>query len=112
MNTKIYGQEGEILAKKYLVKNKYKIVETNYSCKIGEIDIIAKDKDELVFIEVKERATKQFGLPREAVTDYKQNKIRMVAQFYLQTIQNFDCKCRFDVIEILDKKVNHIIGAF
>lgn len=112
MRAKIYGQEGEILAKNFLLKKKYKIIETNFTCKVGEIDIIAKDKDFLVFVEVKSRSTKKFGLPREAVTIQKQNKIRKVAQFYLQKTQNFDTKCRFDVIEILDNEINHIVNAF
>ncbi|MBO5884389.1 MAG: YraN family protein [Clostridia bacterium] len=94
------------------MKKKYKIIETNFVCKIGEIDIIAKDKDVLVFVEVKSRSTKKFGLPREAVTLQKQNKIRNVAQFYLQKTQNFNQKCRFDVIEILDNDINHIVNAF
>ena len=71
-NTKIYGVTGEQEAKNYLVKKGYKIVKMNFSCKIGEIDIIAMDKDTLVFVEVKARNTAMFGLPREAVTAKKQ----------------------------------------
>ena len=112
MNNKSYGTAGEIEAVKYLKKNKYKVIQTNYICKVGEIDIIAQKDDVVVFVEVKSRSTKKFGLPREAVTTYKQNKIRSVASYYLMETAGFDSKCRFDVIEILDGEINHISNAF
>lgn len=111
-NTKIYGVTGEQEAKNYLVKKGYKIVKMNFSCKIGEIDIIAMDKDTLVFVEVKARNTAMFGLPREAVTAKKQYKIRRIAELYLQRYSTFDQKIRFDVIEILGDKITHIENAF
>ena len=79
----VLGVQGEIIAAEFLKKKKYIILEKNYTTKIGEVDIIAKDNDVIVFVEVKERGTKRFGLPREAVTLYKQNKIRLVASQYL-----------------------------
>ena len=112
MDNKKLGNIGEALAFNYLVKHKYKILETNFSCVLGEIDLIAKKDDIYVFIEVKCRTTTKFGLPREAVTLYKQNKIKNVAKFYLQKVKGFDKVCRFDVIEVLDNKINHIINAF
>lgn len=111
-NTKIYGVTGEQEAKNYLVKKGYKIVKMNFSCKIGEIDIIAMDKDTLVFVEVKARNTAMFGLPREAVTAKKQYKIRRIAELYLQRYSTLDQKIRFDVIEILGDKITHIENAF
>ena len=84
----------------------------NFSCKIGEIDIIAMDKDTLVFVEVKARNTAMFGLPREAVTAKKQYKIRRIAELYLQRYSTLDQKIRFDVIEILGDKITHIENAF
>ena len=112
MNTKIPGKQGETIAFCYLQENNYKILSTNFTCKIGEIDIIAQKQDVIIFIEVKARATKKFGLPREAVTLNKQKKIKMVATYYLQKTKNFDKACRFDVIEILNGKINHIENAF
>ena len=112
MNTKIPGKIGEVVAFNYLKENNYKILETNYTCKLGEIDIIAQKDDIIVFVEVKARTTAKFGLPREAVTPYKQHKIKLVATFYLQKTKNFGKICRFDVIEILGGNINHIQNAF
>lgn len=112
MNTHIFGNQGETLAKRYLIKNKYKILETNYKNTIGEIDIIAKDKDTIVFVEVKARNSTRFGLPREAVTPYKQNKIHKVALGYLKFTRNMNAKIRFDCIEVLGDEVTHIKNCF
>ena len=112
MNTKILGNIGEILAKNYLKKKKFKILETNFKCKIGEIDIIASKNNIIVFVEVKFKSTKKFGLPREMVTLHKQNKIKLVASYYLQIKKLYNSICRFDVIEIFDKDINHIENAF
>lgn len=109
---KVVGGKGEILAEKYLKKNKYQIIEKNYRNKIGEIDIIAKDKSTLVFVEVKARETVVLGRPCEAVTPYKQNKIRGVASYYLMINNLSDADCRFDVVEILGEEINHIKNAF
>ena len=109
---KITGFMGERQAVSYLKKQGYKILATNYTTKLGEIDIIARQKDEIVFVEVKTRLTTEFGLPREAVTSYKQNKIRLVATEYLKKTSQLNAKCRCDVIEILDKKLTHLINAF
>ena len=112
MNTKILGTTGEILAKEYLQKQGYKILKTNFSCKLGEIDIIAQKNDRIIFIEVKARTSAKFGYPREAVTIYKQNKIRQVAMIYLQQTNNTNSNLRFDVIEILGEKITHLENAF
>lgn len=109
---KVEGCKGELLAEQYLKKQKYKILEKNYRNKIGEIDIIAKDKDTLVFVEVKARESAIFGRPCEAVTPYKQNKIRGVASYYLMTKRQSDADCRFDVVEVMGEEVNHIKNAF
>lgn len=106
------GAKGEFDATAYLKKKKYKILEKNYKNKLGEIDIIAKDKDYLVFVEVKTRSSQFFGRPSEAVTPTKQHKVRMAAQFYLKDKKLYDQPCRFDVIEVLDGEINHIENAF
>ena len=112
MNTKILGNKGEALAKEFLKKQKYKILETNYANKLGEIDIIAKEKDTIVFVEVKTRETTHFGLPREAVTSYKQNKIKLVATEYLTSHKLLSQKVRFDCVDILGDEITHIKNAF
>ena len=105
-------KSGEYLAKQFLIKQKYKILHTNFKTNIGEIDIVAKDKKTIVFVEVKAKSTLSFGYPREMVTQSKQQKILMVAQQYQKRYDLFDAPCRFDVIEILDEKITHIKNAF
>lgn len=95
-----FGQEGESIAIRYLKKNGYKILEQNYRTKLGEIDIIAKDKDTIVFVEVKARRSRRFGNPKYAVTPKKQRKISMVALYYLKAAKQNDAKARFDVVAI------------
>ena len=107
-----FGKIGEEIAQNYLKNNGYKIVKNNFRNKIGEIDIIAYDRDILVFIEVKYRKNSQFGLPREAVNSYKQRKIRMVASAYINKFKLFDKQCRFDVVEILGREVSLIKDCF
>lgn len=109
---KVVGNNGEEIAYKYLKKKHYKILARNYKNPIGEIDIIAKQKDIIVFVEVKTRLSDYFGLPREAVDEHKQEKIRRVALGYLKHSRAMDSLIRFDVIEILDGKIEHIENAF
>ena len=112
MNTKIPGRRGEALAFNYLVEKNYKILNTNFSCKLGEIDIIAQKDSYIIFVEVKARSSNAFGAPPEAVTYSKQQHIKRTALYYLQKTNNLDKFCRFDVIEILGDKINHIQDAF
>lgn len=106
------GRDKESIAVAFLKKNGYKIMERNYTCKIGEIDIIASIKNIIVFVEVKYRQNEFFGLPREAVNSFKQRKIRNVASFYLKWKGKLNSNCRFDVIEILGDNVSHIENCF
>ena len=94
------GKSGESIAIKCLVKNGYRIVERNYRNDLGEIDIIAKDKDTLVFIEVKSRRSYGFGNPKYAITLKKQRKISMVALSYLKSTHQDNARARFDVVAI------------
>lgn len=109
---KIKGEIGEEIACKYLIKKRYKILDRNFKNSIGEIDIIAKDKKEIVFVEVKSRTTIEFGEPKEAVNNFKQQKIHNVALCYLKLKKLEDVSIRFDVVEVLDGEVNHIKNAF
>ena len=106
------GVSGEQQAKKYLIKQGYKVLETNYKTVLGEIDIVAKKDDFIVFVEVKTRSNTKFGLPRESVTPYKQNKIRAVATHYLKTKNMLNSNVRFDVIDILNGELTHITNCF
>ncbi|AIS52539.1 hypothetical protein TKV_c13680 [Thermoanaerobacter kivui] len=120
MNKKIIGSLGEKIAAQYLTKSGYKILEKNFKCKIGEIDIIALYKNQLVFVEVKTRTSTSFGVASEAVNFYKQQKIVKVAQLYIASTDKFkNLQPRFDVIEIYlnpntlnFEKINHIPNAF
>jgi putative endonuclease len=114
---KILGAFGEDLASKYLEDNGYKVLERNFSCRAGEIDIIALDVDTVVFIEVKTRTSERFGMPSEAVSPTKQKKLVKTALYYMQCRKLFDYMCRFDVIEIIvdeenNRHINLIRDAF
>ena len=108
MSTKTAGNKGEDLACAYLKKLGYKILDRNYLIRGGEIDIVAKDKDELVFIEVKARYSHKFGLPVEAITPWKLKALFKTALFYIQKIRWGDKPYRFDVLSIdyLEDKEN------
>ncbi len=95
-----FGELGEAIAARHLKKNGYRIIEKNYRTKLGEIDIIAKDKDTLVFVEVKSRRSWQFGNPKAAVTLRKQRKISMVAMHYLKSTHRTNVSARFDVAAV------------
>jgi putative endonuclease len=95
-----FGKESESVAVRHLKKNGYKILQQNYRTKLGEIDIIAKDKHALVFVEVKARKSDRFGTPKWAVTPKKQRKISMVALYYLKATKQQNVKARFDVVTI------------
>ena len=112
VKNKIEGTGGEILAVNFLKKKKYKILETNFSNHVGEIDIIAEKDGVIVFVEVKRRQTLQYGRPIEAVDTRKQNKIRKVAEIYLMLKNKTLADVTFDVIEILGDEINHVENAF
>lgn len=95
-----YGQQSESLAARLLKQRGYTILETNYRTPLGEIDIIARDRDTIVFVEVKARRSLGFGGPKWAVTLKKQRKISMVALYYLKTTRQSQAKARFDVVAI------------
>ena len=109
---KDFGNTGENLATEYLEKQGYTILERNFYCKQGEIDIIAKDKNEIVFIEVKSSSNKLFGIPSEAVTKQKIKHLFRTARYFLYKNKMINEYIRFDVVEILIKSgkfnINHI----
>lgn len=103
MDRKDLGKFGEETAGSILQNHGYSILENNYSCKLGEIDIIALKDGYLVFIEVKTRRSLKYGLPQEAITDRKKKKIRKVAECYLMQHNMNNARCRFDVLCLLLK---------
>ena len=112
------GKLGEDLAYQYLQKNNYKIIEKNFTCRQGEIDIIARDnrKKELVLIEVKTRTNFKYGNPCEAVNNQKKKHIYYAGQYYIYKNRIKNIPIRLDVIEIYIKNgtyhLNHIKNAF
>lgn len=103
MHSNVKGKIGENIAKDRLISAGYQIIETNYKCNSGEIDIIAWHEAQLVFIEVRSRKDSNFGTPQETVDIKKQQKLKKTALFYLKTNNKMDVTCRFDVVSILYK---------
>ncbi|HHX23638.1 MAG: YraN family protein [Tepidanaerobacteraceae bacterium] len=117
MSNKQIGTLGEDYAVEHLKSSNYKILARNFSCKYGEIDIIAKYKHTIVFVEVKTRRSENFGKGMEAVNYHKQQKIRKVALFFLKQNYTTFSGLRFDVIDIMMKsddcvQVEHVVNAF
>jgi len=111
----IEGRTGEELASKYLESLGYKIICNNFRCTQGEIDVIAQDRDELVFIEVKTRSSIKFGEAKEAVNQRKQKHIVNAAKYYLYKTRQEGVNIRIDVMEVYlfgkKVKINHIKQA-
>lgn len=112
MNNREKGQTGEQMATKYLQKLGYKILQRNFVAPHGEIDIIAKDGDYIVFVEVKRRKSTAYGLPREAVTPQKQRTIALCAKLWLAQNKLYGSPTRFDVVGILNDEITHLKDAF
>ncbi|MGD0035659.1 MAG: YraN family protein [Bacteroidota bacterium] len=116
INRRIQGKAGEDLAARFLERNGLKIIERNYRFERGEIDLIAEEGDELVFVEVKARRSTIFGAPEDAVTERKQEQVHTVADGYLFEHDIDNRPCRFDVvaIEFINGKteIRHIRDAF
>jgi putative endonuclease len=95
-----YGEAGEALAAHLLRRRGYRILEANYRTPLGEIDIVARERDTIVFVEVKARRSLHFGHPKTAVTAQKQRKLSMLALYYLKATGQSGAKARFDVVAI------------
>jgi len=94
------GILGEKLARDFLKKRGYHILETNYRCPEGEIDIVAKHKDSLVFIEVRTKKSLEFGSPEESITPTKKERLRATAAHYRQTHNDLPLLWRIDVVAV------------
>jgi len=120
LDNKVIGRQGEAIALNYLIKNhkSYRLLVKNFTCKLGEIDLIFFDGDEIVFTEVKTRRNKSYGMPYEAVTASKMTKIRRIAEYYLMVKNITGHPIRFDVVSIILEQsadafeIEHIIAAF
>lgn len=96
-----FGQDSEAIAAELLRQKGYEIIDQNWRTKIGEIDIIARDGETLVFVEVKARRTRSFGHPKYAVDHRKQQKMSLAALSYLKMTSQVQSKARFDVVTLV-----------
>ncbi len=101
VHKKVLGRKGEALVVKYLKKQGCKILKRNYTTPFGEADIIARDKDEVAFVEVKTRLTDSYGAPSEAVGKDKMRRYKQIANYYGLT-QGEEPNARFDVAEVYE----------
>jgi len=112
----ILGQEGERIAEIYLRKKGYRVVERNYRCPVGELDLILLDRRVVVFVEVKTRTDDRFGAPLESVGPRKQKKMIKTALFFLTRHRLHNRDARFDVVGISyqggEPMVEHVENAF
>ncbi len=111
------GLAGENAARIYLENQGYQIVETNYQCQLGEIDIIARENNTIVIVEVRTRTGLAFGGPEESITAEKARRLHRLALLYLKSASGVERPCRIDLIAVmLNKdtheleKLNHIRG--
>ena len=116
MDTHFLGMYGEIIASRYLREHGYYVISANYSCRLGEIDLIADDKKHICFVEVKTRSENMKYAPADAVDSAKRKKIIATSQLFVKE-NNISKQPRFDIIEVYFEKeepvkLNHIEGAF
>lgn len=116
MDSNLLGDYGEIIASRYLRKHGYYIVSANYSCRLGEIDLIAEDKKYLCFVEVKTRSENMKYTPADAVDTTKRTKIIASSQLFMKNYQ-VKKQPRYDIVEVYFQndepvKLNHIENAF
>jgi putative endonuclease len=112
----ILGKDGERIAELFLIKKGYKLVERNYRCAAGELDLVMLDRRVIVFVEVKTRTGSGYGTPLEAVAVRKQKKMIYVAEFFLSAKKLSQREARFDVVGVswpgAQPLVEHIENAF
>ncbi len=94
------GRAGEAAARSYLQNRGYRLVENNFRCLYGEIDIIAFHGSTLVFVEVRTRTGSSFGTPAESITVEKLNRLKKTALFFMQSRYGVEVSCRFDLIAV------------
>ncbi len=113
MNRREMGKQKEELAACYLQKCGYEILDHNYPCRFGEVDIVAKDGNYLCFIEVKYRSSSQYGAPDGLISEKKKKRICLTSRFYMkQKYYPTDIPVRYDVVLIIGEKIKLIKNAF
>lgn len=112
MKNKIVGNIGEKIASFYLQLKGYEIVHRNFLVKGGEIDIVALKDNVLVIVEVKTRRNSSYGDPKDAVGYNKRKNLIYAAKCYIKRYEKYGMAVRFDVVEIMPFKINHIKDAF
>ncbi len=117
MHNKTLGKKGEDAAARYLENHDYEIIERNWTCPAGEVDIIARDFDSLVFCEVKTRSNINKGFPTDAVDKKKRARYEQIAMWFLRDFEFSDAPVRFDVISIIAVNeeralLRHFVNAF
>lgn len=112
MNKRKFGIIGEKLAQGFLINNEYRIIDTNFYTRKGEIDIIAQKDKSIIFVEVKTRTNLDYGTPAMAVNSTKKKHLRNAARVYLYLNKLHRYDVRFDIVEVFIKdgkcKINHI----
>jgi putative endonuclease len=111
------GRDGETAAAHLLERSGLRVVKRGFRCRLGEIDLVVRDGEVLVFVEVKARRGLGYGRPAEAITPSKQRRLARVAQFFLARHGLGEVPCRFDVVEVLHRpgeglRLRHIVDAF
>ncbi len=106
------GAAGEALAAQWYEDNGYLVLDRNWRCREGELDLVVRKQRTIVFCEVKTRSSLAFGAPQEAVTHAKRDRIRRLAAIWLETTPIRPARIRFDVAAILDGQIQLIEGAF
>lgn len=115
---KAIGDFGEDISASYLLSLGFEIIKRNFNCRLGEIDIIARKKNIIHFVEVKSRYNRDYGFPMESVNFSKMKKLRLVAKYYIVKNHFTNINCCFDVLEIFleynskDYKINFLEDAF
>ena len=117
MHNRNVGKRGEAAAVRYLELRGYDVIDRNWTCPAGEVDIVARDGDWLVFVEVKTRTSLEKGFPSEAVDEEKRSRYEMIAAWYLKDNAYYDIPVRFDIVALLvaadDRAlVKHYVDAF
>lgn len=109
MKRKDTGNLGEKLAKEFLKKRGYRILETNYRCPYGEVDIIARDEDSLVFTEVRTKTSLEYGSPEESINAAKKERLKAVAADYQQTHEGLPQQWRIDVVAVELNQIGELL---
>jgi putative endonuclease len=106
------GFAAESRAAEYLQRKGYRVVDRNWTCRGGEIDLVCEARDTLVFVEVRARARDAHGTPLETVVDLKRRRLIRAAEIYLHTKKQWERACRFDVVAIGSDGIEHVENAF